>query len=61
MSRAESAALLEKKHLKECEENDYKILEGLIEARGSIDASAQPFEVRPFRGLILFLLANNFW
>ncbi|KAH8253012.1 hypothetical protein KR032_003176 [Drosophila birchii] len=45
MSRAEAAALLEKKHLKECEENDYKILEGLIEARGSIDASAQPFEI----------------
>ncbi|XP_020800323.1 transient receptor potential cation channel trpm isoform X2 [Drosophila serrata] len=45
MSRAEAAALLEKKHLKECEENDYKILEGLIEARGSIDASAQAFEI----------------
>ncbi|XP_050744140.1 transient receptor potential cation channel trpm isoform X8 [Drosophila biarmipes] len=45
MSRAEAAALLEKKHLKECEENDYKILEGLIESRGSIDASAQGFEI----------------
>ncbi|XP_032306706.1 transient receptor potential cation channel trpm isoform X4 [Drosophila ananassae] len=45
MSRAEAAAALEKKHLKECEENDYKILEGLIEARGSIDASAQVFEI----------------
>jgi len=45
MSRAEAAALLEKKHLKECEENDYMILEGLIESRGSIDASAQGFEV----------------
>uniref|UniRef100_A0A6P4EGP9 Transient receptor potential cation channel trpm isoform X5 n=1 Tax=Drosophila rhopaloa TaxID=1041015 RepID=A0A6P4EGP9_DRORH len=45
MSRAEAAALLEKKHLKECEENDYNILEGLIESRGSIDASAQGFEI----------------
>jgi len=45
MSRAEAAALLEKKHLKECEENDYRILEGLFEARGSIDASVQPYEV----------------
>ncbi|XP_041563435.1 transient receptor potential cation channel trpm isoform X7 [Drosophila elegans] len=45
MSRAEAAALLEKKHLKECEENDYKILEGLIESRGSIDASAHGFEI----------------
>ncbi|XP_046865445.1 transient receptor potential cation channel trpm isoform X1 [Drosophila willistoni] len=45
MSRAEAAALQEKKHLKECEENDYRILEGLFEARGSIDASAQPFEI----------------
>ncbi|XP_041450248.1 transient receptor potential cation channel trpm isoform X6 [Drosophila obscura] len=45
MSRAEAAALQEKKHLKECEENDYRILEGLFEARGSIDASAEAFEV----------------
>ncbi|XP_017078096.1 transient receptor potential cation channel trpm isoform X4 [Drosophila eugracilis] len=45
MSRAEAAALLEKMHLKECEENDYKILEGLIESRGSIDASAQGFGI----------------
>ncbi|XP_034479798.1 transient receptor potential cation channel trpm isoform X2 [Drosophila innubila] len=45
MSRAEAAALLEKKHLKECEENDYRILEGLFEARGSIDASVQPYEI----------------
>lgn len=45
MSRAEAAALLEKKHLKECEENDYRILEGLFEARGSIDAGVQPYEV----------------
>ncbi|KAH8299899.1 hypothetical protein KR044_007350, partial [Drosophila immigrans] len=45
MSRAEAAALLEKKHLKECEENDYRILEGLFEARGSIDACVQPYEI----------------
>lgn len=47
MSRAEAAALQEKKHLKECEENDYRILEGLFEARGSIDASVQAYEVSP--------------
>ncbi|KAL7736189.1 hypothetical protein ACLKA6_003733 [Drosophila palustris] len=45
MSRAEAAALQEKMHLKECEENDYRILEGLFEARGSIDASVQPYEI----------------
>ncbi|XP_017838233.1 transient receptor potential cation channel trpm isoform X6 [Drosophila busckii] len=45
MSRAEVAAALEKKHLKECEENDYRILEGLFEARGSIDAGVQPYEI----------------
>ncbi|XP_064548253.1 transient receptor potential cation channel trpm isoform X5 [Drosophila montana] len=45
MSRAEAAALQEKKHLKECEENDYRILEGLFEARGSIDASVQAYEI----------------
>ncbi|XP_030384030.1 transient receptor potential cation channel trpm isoform X2 [Scaptodrosophila lebanonensis] len=44
-SRAEEAALQEKMHLKECEENDYKILEGLFEARGSIDSSIQAYEV----------------
>lgn len=45
MSRAEAAALQEKQHLKECEENDYRILEGLFEARGSIDASVPSYEV----------------
>ncbi|XP_023173012.2 transient receptor potential cation channel trpm isoform X1 [Drosophila hydei] len=45
MSRAEAAALQEKKHLKECEENDYRILEGLFEARGSIDASVPSYEI----------------
>lgn len=37
MSKAEQAALLEKKHLKECEENDYNMLENLFRARSSID------------------------
>lgn len=37
MSKAEQAALLEKKHLKECEENDYNMLANLFKARSSID------------------------
>lgn len=37
MSVAAFAAMLEKQHLKECEENDYMILEGLFQARASID------------------------
>ncbi|XP_067631887.1 transient receptor potential cation channel trpm isoform X2 [Eurosta solidaginis] len=37
MSKAEFAAMLEKQHLKECEENDYMMLEGLFQARASVD------------------------
>lgn len=37
MSKAEQAALLEKKHLKECEENDYNMLANIFKARSSID------------------------
>ncbi|XP_055839433.1 transient receptor potential cation channel trpm isoform X4 [Episyrphus balteatus] len=37
LSKAEVAALLEKKHLTECEENDYRMLEGLFQARVSVD------------------------
>lgn len=37
MTKAEQAAQLEKKHLKECEENDYNMLANLFKARSSID------------------------
>ncbi|XP_046811421.1 transient receptor potential cation channel trpm isoform X12 [Lucilia cuprina] len=44
MSKAERAALLEKQHLKECEENDYQMLEGLFTARASIDDTDDSYE-----------------
>ncbi|XP_037941872.1 transient receptor potential cation channel trpm-like [Teleopsis dalmanni] len=44
MSKAEFAAMLEKQHLKECEENDYMMLEGLFQARASIDNTNGSFE-----------------
>ncbi|XP_017486694.1 PREDICTED: transient receptor potential cation channel trpm-like [Rhagoletis zephyria] len=43
MSKAEFAAMLEKQHLKECEENDYMMLEGLFQARASIDDTDNSF------------------
>lgn len=45
MSKAERAALLEKQHLKECEENDYQMLEGLFTARASVDDTDDSYEV----------------
>lgn len=45
MSKAEAAALLEKQHLKECEESDYQILEGLFQARASIDYTDDSYDV----------------
>lgn len=45
MSKAERAALLEKQHLKECEESDYQMLEGLFTARASIDDTDDSYEV----------------
>ncbi|KAM7344556.1 transient receptor potential cation channel, subfamily M isoform 7-T7 [Cochliomyia hominivorax] len=44
LSKAERAALLEKQHLKECEENDYQMLEGLFTARASIDDTDDSYE-----------------
>lgn len=41
-SSAESAAMIEKQHLKECEENDYIILQKLISNRDSINESDEP-------------------
>lgn len=39
LSTPEFAALIEKQHLKECEDNDYLIMEGLLQTRGSLDDS----------------------
>ncbi|XP_059225544.1 transient receptor potential cation channel trpm isoform X4 [Stomoxys calcitrans] len=44
MSKAEAAALLEKQHLKECEESDYQMLEGLFQARASIDDTDDSYD-----------------
>lgn len=41
-STAEFAAMLEKKHLKECEENDYIILSRLFSNRDSINETEEP-------------------
>lgn len=48
MSIAERAALLEKQHLKECEESDYQMLEGLFQARASVDDTDDSYEVKYF-------------
>ncbi|XP_055921137.1 transient receptor potential cation channel trpm isoform X4 [Eupeodes corollae] len=47
LSKAEVAALLEKKHLTECEENDYRMLEGLFQARVSVDDTDDSTEGMP--------------
>lgn len=41
-SVAEFAAMMEKKHLKECEENDYIILSKLFSNRDSINEADEP-------------------
>lgn len=41
-SNAEFAAMIEKQHLKECEENDYIILQKLFSNRDSINESDEP-------------------
>jgi hypothetical protein len=45
LSNPEFVTLLEKQHLKECEEHDYFILERLIQSRNSVDESYETFEV----------------
>jgi transient receptor potential cation channel subfamily M member 3 len=45
LSNPEFAALIEKKHLKECEDDDYMIMERLLETRCSIDEGDENFEV----------------
>lgn len=48
-SIAEVAAMLEKKHLQECEESDYLMLSKLFDARDSINESDDAFaDVRHF-------------
>lgn len=44
MSNPEFAALIEKKHLKECEDSDYMILEKLLQTRCSVDESDDMFD-----------------
>lgn len=46
MSRAEIAALMERQHLKECEENDYVMLSRLFYNRGSIEETDDTYEVK---------------
>lgn len=57
-SNAEFAAMLEKKHLHECEESDYLMLSKLFQNRDSINESDDAFaDVRHYRFYIsLFLL-----
>lgn len=45
LSNCEFAALIEKKHLKECEDDDYNIMERLLQARCSIDESDENLDV----------------
>lgn len=47
MSNPEFAALIEKKHLKECEDSDYVMLEKLLQTRCSVDESDDMFEDGP--------------
>ncbi|XP_062708443.1 transient receptor potential cation channel trpm isoform X7 [Aedes albopictus] len=47
MSNPEFAALIEKKHLKECEDSDYMMLEKLLQTRGSVDESDDMFDDAP--------------
>lgn len=44
LSNPEFAALIEKKHLKECEDDDYLIMERLLQTRCSIDESDENLE-----------------
>lgn len=44
LTRRECAELIEKQHLKECEENDYVMLEHLFQARCSVDETDETFD-----------------
>lgn len=45
LTNPEFAALIEKQHLKECEDMDYKIMERLLQTRCSIDEGDEAMEV----------------
>lgn len=45
LSNPEFAAMIEKKHLKECEDDDYMIMERLLQTRCSIDDSDENLDV----------------
>lgn len=45
LSNTEIAAMIEKKHLKECEDDDYMIMERLLQTRGSMDDSDENLDV----------------
>uniref|UniRef100_A0A1L8DKF9 Putative transient receptor potential cation channel trpm n=1 Tax=Nyssomyia neivai TaxID=330878 RepID=A0A1L8DKF9_9DIPT len=44
LTNPEFAAMLEKQHLKECEENDYLMLERLLAARGSLEETDESLD-----------------
>lgn len=44
LTKRECAELIEKQHLKECEENDYVMLEHLFQARCSVDETNDSFD-----------------
>lgn len=48
LSNPEFLALIEKKHLKECEDDDYNIMERLLETRCSVDESDETMEETGF-------------
>lgn len=45
MSNAEFVALIEKQHLKECEDSDYVMLQDLLQTRHSVDESEDAYQV----------------
>lgn len=45
LTNPEFAALMEKQHLKECEDDDYEIMEGLLQIKASFDESDDNLEV----------------
>lgn len=44
LSNPEFAALIEKQHLKECEDSDYLMMERILQTRGSVDDSDDMFD-----------------
>lgn len=44
LTKHEFAAMIEKQHLKECEDNDYEIMKSMLVARDSVDETDDSFE-----------------